>query len=464
MKGLTSTPAPPKVWSDGRLLTIAGALSAGIFVLDATLPFGITICAMYGVVVLLGLYVRFPSYSLWAAGAATLLTTIAAGISPRRGMVAYAAVNRALTLVGIWVTAWLVSRHASVGRALDRSIKDLTDTNFALDQAAILAVTDVKGRITYANDKFVEISKYPREELIGQDHRIINSGLHSKEFIRDLWHTIANGRIWRGEIRNRAKDGSFYWVDTTIVPFPDDRGRPYQYMAIRYDITERKRSEALLREQAALARLGEMAAVVAHEVKNPLAGIRGVLQVIGGRMPETGRDKEIIGEVVTRLDSLNDIVQDLLVFARPREPQIGRVPLSELLESTVTFLRRDPALAGIEFAITGESPVIQADPEQLKTAFQNLLLNAAQATGSAGRVTVSIASDALAATVAITDSGPGIPLGMRDRIFEPFFTTKHRGTGLGLPTARRVVERHRGTLDVECPPSGGTVVTVRLPL
>jgi PAS domain S-box-containing protein len=464
MKSLRSTPAPPKVWNDGRLLTIAGALSAGIFVLDATLPFGIAICAMYGIVVLLGLYVRSPSYSLWAAGAATLLTTIAAGISPHHGVVAYATVNRGLTLAGIWVTAWLVSRHASVGRALDRSIKDLTDTNFALDQAAILAVTDVKGRITYANDRFVEISKYPREELLGQDHRIINSGFHSKDFIRDLWHTIANGRIWRGEIRNRAKDGSFYWVDTTIIPFLDDRGRPYQYMAIRYDITERKRSETLLREQAALARLGEMAAVVAHEVKNPLAGIRGVLQVIGGRMPETSRDKEIIGEVVTRLDSLNDIVQDLLVFARPREPQIGRVPLSELLESTVAFLRRDPALAGTEFAITGESPVIQADPEQLKTAFQNLLLNAAQATGSAGRVTVSIASDALAATVAITDSGPGIPPEICDRIFEPFFTTKHRGTGLGLPTARRVIERHRGTLDVLCPASGGTVVTVRLPL
>jgi len=447
-----------------RVLALAVALTATIFLLDVSLPLEIAACALYGIVVLLGLFAGTSEFPLWAAGAATLLTTLAAVLAPRAEITDHAVINRALTLVGIWVTAWLVSRYAGADRALGRSIKDLADTNFALNQAAIVATTNVKGEITFVNDKFVEISKYPREELLGRDHRIINSGYHSKEYIRDLWTTIASGRIWRGELRNRAKDGSVYWVDTTIVPFLDERKKPYQYMAIRYEITDRKRSEDRLREQAALARLGEMAAVVAHEVKNPLAAIKGALQVIGGRMPADSRDRLVIGDIVARVDSLNDIVQDLLVFARPREPQLAPVAVADLLENTAGLLRKDPAYASLGITVSGATPVLPLDVDQMRTVFLNLLLNAAQASGASGRITVTVRADDLAATIAIADDGPGIPPDVRPKIFEPFFTTKHRGTGLGLPTARRVVERHHGTIDVDCPPSGGTIVTVTLPL
>jgi signal transduction histidine kinase len=252
-------------------------------------------------------------------------------------------------------------------------------------------------------------------------------------------------------------------VDTTIVPFLDARQKPYQYIAIRADITARKAAEERLAQQAALARLGQMAAVVAHEVKNPLAGIKGAMQVMMSRRTSADSEFTVMRDIVVRIDALDDLIQDLTMFARPRPPRLSQVSVRHLLDEAATMLGRDPIGSALELRISASDGTIAADPDLLRAAVLNLLLNAAQAINGRGAVYVTADRRNASWTIEVRDSGPGIPAELRDEVLEPFFTTKSRGGGLGLPIARRVAEMHGGTLTLTCPESGGTLVVITLP-
>ena len=368
------------------------------------------------------------------------------------------------TVGGVFLSGLDVTDRERKQEGREQLLNELGQVKFALDQSAIVATTTTSGEITAVNDKFCEISKYRRDELLGRDHRLINSGYHDADFFRGLWETIKAGRIWHGEIRNRAKDGGIYWVDTTIVPFLDPTGAPYQYMAIHYEVTERKVAEERLRQQEALAQLGQMSAMVAHEVKNPLAGISGALQVVGSRLPADSRDHAVLDSIQDRIDALNRMLQDLLVFARPRDPVLAPTVLRAVVREAGAAMQRDPALAELDVRIRGDDATLPLDREQIHIVFLNLLLNAAQAMNLRGAVDVRITAADGQCKTTIADRGPGVPPALRDRMFEPFFSTKRRGAGLGLSTARRMVEAHGGSLTARPRDGGGTVLTVTLPL
>jgi signal transduction histidine kinase len=241
-------------------------------------------------------------------------------------------------------------------------------------------------------------------------------------------------------------------------------GGARKFTGVLHDLSARSRLEEQLREQTTLARLGEMAAVIAHEVKNPLAGIRGVIQVIGTRLPKDSTDAAMVKEVVTRIDALNELMKDLLLFARPPQPRALPVDVRALLTTTVDLLSGDPAFKNVQVTVDGSAAPIAADAELLKIVFVNLLVNSAHAMPGGGTIRISLTNDAAGiCRISFTDSGPGIPSDVREKIFTPFFTTKARGTGLGLLTAKRLVEAHHGTIAIDCPAGGGTIVTLHFP-
>jgi two-component system CheB/CheR fusion protein len=448
----------------------AGLLIGLIFWADLIMPAAVAVPMLYLVPTILFVSGSRLAEPLVVAATATVLTMVGLYASPDGGD-GRDLPNRAIAIAVIWIAAGLVmayvrrverwsARMRDTNVALESSMRRLQDIQYALDQSAIVAATDQTGKITYVNDKFCEISRYSRDELIGQDHRLINSGYHPKEFIAMLWRTIARGGVWRGELRNRAKDGTIYWVDTTIVPFLNDQGKPWQYLSIRSDITPRKLAEAQLRDEAALTQMGRLSAVVAHEVRNPLAALRGSLQVLASRLPADLPGREIITPMLARIDALNQTVKDILTYSKPSPPKLQRVALDRLVPEAAAAARA--AIPAARIDVTGDPIVVRADPEMMRAVLLNLLLNAVHASGGS-IVEVRTAASTGWGTVEILDRGPGLPAEVRQHLFEPFITTRQGGTGLGLPIANRLTVQQGGTLAIDDRPGGGTTAVVRLP-
>ena len=328
-----------------------------------------------------------------------------------------------------------------------------------------IVVIDAHGRIESFNPAAERLFGYEEREVVGRNVNMLMPSPYHEEHDTYLTRHLATGVqkiIGTGrEVTGLRRDGTTFPLHLSVGKMTVDGEQ--RFTGILHDLSARVRIEKQLREQTSLAKLGEMAAVIAHEVKNPLAGVRGAIQIIGTRLPKDSKDASIVTEIVSRIDTLNELMKDLLLFARPPQPKLAVVDIGALVTTTANLLRGDPAFERVQVRVGGEPAHALGDAELLKIVFVNLLVNAAHAMQGRGTIHVSLASIADMCQIAFADEGPGIPADVLEKIFTPFFTTKSRGSGLGLPTVRRLIEAHHGTISIACPSAGGTVVTVQLP-
>lgn len=360
------------------------------------------------------------------------------------------------------------------------SARDFQNLKSALDEAAIVAITDKRGIITYVNKKFCAISQYSAEELIGKTHKIINSNHHPKEFFAEMWSTIKSGNVWEGEIRNRAKDGTYYWVYTTIVPFMDDTRHPESYVAVRYEITDRVLAQEQLKIHAkkleiSNRELQDFASVAAHDLQEPLRKI----QSFSDRLQAKARDllpKEML-EYLDRMQNsanrMQTLINDLLTYSRvtTKAQPFVQMDLNQLVEQVISDL--EVRIEKTNGKIVAEDlPVLEADPTQMHQLFQNLLSNALKfhKPDVAPMVTVKTRKkdDPKYIAIEISDNGIGFDEKYLDRIFTIFQRLhgrhEYEGTGIGLAVCRKIVDRHGGSITAHSEPGQGSQFIVTLPL
>ncbi len=369
-------------------------------------------------------------------------------------------------------------------RETQQALADLAEQKFALDQHAIVAIADLQGIITFANDKFVEISGYSCEELLGQKH-ILKSGCHDTKFFRDIYRTIGSGGVWHGEICNRAKDGRIYWVNSTIVPFKGTDGKPKNYISIRTDITQRKQAELALQEakeaaEAASRAKSEFLANMSHEIRTPMNGVIGMTSL----MLDSALNDEQRGRALTikhSAESLLGIINNILDLSKI---EAGKLDL-ELLDFDLGALMDDFAATlafravekGLEF-ICPACPVpnrsYRGDPGRIRQILTNLTGNALKFTEQ-GEVAVRCEAvteekDRTLLRFMVTDTGIGLSAEQQERLFERFTqadnstTRQYGGSGLGLSISKQLVEMMGGQIRVESTPGAGSTFQFTLDL
>jgi two-component system, LuxR family, sensor kinase FixL len=358
-------------------------------------------------------------------------------------------------------------RDTTAQRRAERALRSSEARGRAIIETAVDAIIliDRRGRIESFNPAAERLFQYRADEVVSRNISMLMPEPYTSEHDHYLRRYLMTGKrhiIGVGrEVTARRKDGSTFPAHLSVAELSIEG--EVKFTGIVRDLTERVKLEMKLREESGLVRIGELAAVLAHEVKNPLAAVSGAIQILAEKLTEAD-DREIVDEILRRLDGLTVMVGDLLLYARPPKPRFARVDLSELVENLLGFLQLDPAWREVESRIEGTASPVMADSELLKVALQNLLINALQAMAAGGRLVVRLGESADTAWIDVADSGPGIPADVQAKLFTPFFTTKSRGTGLGLATVKRVAEAHQGDVRVLSSDTRGTTMRFIVPV
>lgn len=351
----------------------------------------------------------------------------------------------------------------SMGRGLaegDVSLDDLLENTID----AVVLIDDQR-IVRFWNRGAERMFGFRREEVVGKPVGfIVPQDLLESGELEEIERRLAEGPVQGYVTRRVRKDGVERIVSMTRTVLHDSGGRVIGSTAILHDITEQRRTEEELERSRALAMVGELAAKIAHEIKNPLAGIYAAIQLLGRGLEEGDPKHEIFEELRGEVRRLDDTVQELLSYARPRPAQPRPTGLRAFVEDLLVPLRLDPAVARHELVVdVAEGLIASIDTRLLGQTLTNLVLNAAQAMDEPGTVRIAARGGSRTVEIEVTDTGPGIPAELGDEVFEPFFTTKGRGTGLGLSIARKNVEAHGGTLALDREHAGGARFVLSLP-
>jgi len=332
----------------------------------------------------------------------------------------------------------------------------------AIDDACIVAVTDKHGTITYVNKKFCEISKYQEEELLGQNHRMLKSGYHSSAFYIGLWKTISAGHTWKGEIKNKAKDGTFYWVFTVIIPMFDEAGQIQSYISIRTDITELKSLQEKMQRLEKITTIGKLSARLSHDLRNPLSVIKNAIMMLKMMQQNCLDEKSSrhFHRIENAISRMTHQINDVLEFVKSSPLKLSNCSLIQILQE----VSMAHSYENVKINLPQNDVTILCDPDKMYRVFTNLILNAIQAIDlDKGEITIRIMEKENEILVEVEDTGPGIREEFLSRMFEPLFTTKQTGTGLGLVSCLSIVQGHGGTIEVTSTLGKCTTFIIKLP-